>query len=64
MTYTVQELAQSYAAALVDYHTTKILKAQGKDSGQHRAAANQLFLLHERLDSAAIRAAELELNLV
>ena len=63
MTYTVQELAQKYAEALVAYHAAKIVHAQGGSAKEFRAAQNDLFMASEQLDHYAIRAAELQLGL-
>ena len=66
MTYTVQELAQKYAEALVRYHE---LRLHSTDSGLRedklafRRATDDLCLAQNLLDSAAIRAAELSLGL-
>ena len=57
MTQIVQELAVKYAAALVHYHTARLTEPQ--DRAQTRQAQEQLFIVHEQLDSNSIRAAEI-----
>ena len=57
MTQTVQELAVKYADALIQYHTAKLTEPRNR--AQLIEAREQLFIVHERLDSNSIRAAEI-----